>query len=246
MKDNFSIQSALYAQFRPTYPAALYDYILSLVKEKDLAWDCATGNGQVARELAKHFKQVYATDISESQLKNAPQQPNITYQVAPAEKTNFKNQSFDLITVAQAIHWFDFDGFYQEVNRTLKPSGLLAVIGYGLMYINPAIDALVHKLYEDILGLFWDEERRYITEDYQTIPFPFHEIEAPKFTIKTQWSFEQLVGYLNTWSALQHYMQTHNQNPMDFIYEPLKETWGAAESKDVNFPILLRIGKLIQ
>lgn len=244
MKDYFSTQSALYAQFRPTYPAELFDYMLSLVKEKHTAWDCATGNGQVAKELAKYFNHVFATDISENQLKNAMQQPNITYAIAPAEKTTFKNEVFDLITVAQAIHWFNFNEFYTEVKRTLKPDGLVAVIGYGLMYINPAIDALIHKFYEDILGPFWDEERRYITEHYQTIPFPFHEIKTPNFTIKTKWPFEQLVGYLNTWSALQHYMQMHNQNPMDFILEPLKETWGNAESREVNFPILLRLGKI--
>lgn len=179
MKDNFSTQSADYAIYRPTYPQALYDYLFDMVKNKETAWDCATGNGQVARVLAQHFDAVYATDISENQLKNALKLPNITYKVEPAEQISVENNSFDLITVAQAIHWFNFEAFYGEVKRTLKPDGLFAVIGYGLMVIDKKVDAAVHKLYEDILGKYWDSERRYIEEGYKTIPFPFEEIIAP-------------------------------------------------------------------
>src|SRR6185503_9076126 len=132
MKDNFSLQSYQYAKFRPTYPKELYDFLLSLVETREVAWDCGTGNGQVANELAKYFKQVYATDISEKQIQQAVKKDNIFYKVESAENTSFPANEFDLITVAQAIHWFSFDEFYNEVNRTIKPGGILAVIGYGL------------------------------------------------------------------------------------------------------------------
>lgn len=162
MKDNFSTQAAEYAIYRPTYPQELYDYLFSLVKGKSAAWDCATGNGQVARILAQEFEHVYATDISEKQLSQALKLPNITYQVESSDQTQVPDQSFNLITVAQAIHWFNFDAFYSEVKRTLKPDGILAVIGYGLMFIDQKVDKSVHKLYQDILGKYWDTERRYI------------------------------------------------------------------------------------
>ncbi|WP_421942171.1 class I SAM-dependent methyltransferase [Pedobacter sp.] len=243
MKDNFSAQSAEYAIYRPTYPKALYDYLLSLVMDKKAAWDCATGNGQVARVLAQHFEKVYATDISEKQLSQALKVPNIYYRVEPAEQVSAVADSFDLITVAQAIHWFNFEAFYAEVKRTLKPDGLFAVIGYGLMNIDKKVDQEVFKLYEDILGKYWDPERRYIEEGYKTIPFPFEEIVAPHFQIKTTWNFKQLIGYLNTWSSLQHYKKANDRNPLEYMFTALKEAWGNDAEKEVRFPILLRIGR---
>lgn len=244
MKDNFSTQATQYAKFRPKYPQALYDFLLDQVNGTKTAWDCATGNGQVATELAKHFEQVYATDISEKQLSNASQVANITYSVAPAEKTSFSAKTFDLITVAQAIHWFKFDEFFAEVKRTLKPDGIFAAIGYGIMHISPELDQVVHYLYEDILGEFWDQERKYIEDNYLNIPFPFTEIESPNLEITAQWNFEQLVGYLETWSALQHYIKAKGKNPMVIVYNDLKQAWGNADTHEIHFPLLLKVGKL--
>ena len=243
MKDNFSTQSAAYAQFRPTYPQELYDFLLSLVAEKNTAWDCATGNGQVARELANHFKQVFGTDISENQLKHAVQQDNISYLVEPSERSSFGDHVFDLITVAQAIHWFQFDAFYLEVKRTLKPGGIFAAIGYGIMQIDEKVDQVIDVLYEEILGEYWDKERVYIEEEYETIPFPFKEIDTPDFAIKTTWNFDELIGYLNTWSSLQHYIKANGKNPLELVMSDLKTAWGADAEKEITFPVLLRVGK---
>jgi len=243
MKDNFSNQATEYAIYRPTYPKELYEYLFSLTKNKGAAWDCATGNGQVARELALHFETVYATDISENQINQALKLPNIVYKVESSDQADVPDHSFDLITVAQAIHWFNFEAFYSEVRRTLKPEGLFAVIGYGVMFIDKKVDAAVHKLYEDILGKYWDPERKYIEEGYKTIPFPFKEITAPHFQIKTTWNFNQLTGYLNTWSSLQHYKKANDRNPLEYMFTELKEAWGSDAEKDVHFPILLRVGQ---
>jgi SAM-dependent methyltransferase len=242
MKDNFSVQAAGYAQFRPTYPQELYDYLYSLVQEKNTAWDCATGNGQVARILAKDFKQVFATDISENQLKHAVQKENISYLLESSNKSSFPDASFDLITVAQAIHWFHFDDFYAEVKRTLKPFGIFAAFGYGVMRIDEQVDAVIHKLYKGILGGYWDEERKHIDEGYSSIPFPFQEFAVPKFSIQTTWDFDQMIGYLNTWSALQHYKKANNSSPLAILMPELEMAWGTGD-KEVYFPILLRVGK---
>src|SRR2546428_4753450 len=172
MKDNFSKHSESYAQFRPTYPSELFNFLDEIVPEKRNAWDCGTGNGQVATELAKQFEHVYASDISEEQIANAVKKNNIEYKVEPAEKTSFQPEFFDLITIAQAIHWFDFEEFYKEVNRVLKPNGVIAVIGYYLTNIDPDTDKIIHHFYKNILSSYWDAERRYIDELYQTIPFP--------------------------------------------------------------------------
>lgn len=244
MKDNFSSQSDLYAKYRPSYPQAFFDYLNSIVPNKQNAWDCGTGNGQVAFELAKTFECVFATDISQSQIDNAMQANNIFYSVQPAEKTNFPNQQFDLMVVAQAIHWFDFEKFYAEVKRTAKSDSVICAVGYGLMEISENIDPLINEFYENVLGYYWDKERRYIDEQYQTIPFPFEEISAPRFAIKRSWALEHLIGYLNTWSAVKHFVQRNKFNPIDDFRERLLHEMGEKNEQEVRFPLLLRIGKV--
>ena len=243
MKDNFSVQSNLYAQYRPVYPQAVYDFILPLVQTKQIAWDCGTGNGQVAYELSKHFHTVHATDISEKQINNAMPAKNIFYKVEQAEHTAFPDRSFDLITVAQAIHWFDFDAFYKEVNRVLKPDGIFAVIGYGLCSIDEATDKTLNYLYKDITDPYWDPERILVDEHYQTIPFPFKEIASPKLFIVKEWTFDHFIGFLNTWSGVQHYIKANENNPIDLVYDHFKKHWKENETKQVKFPVLLRVGK---
>jgi hypothetical protein len=244
MKDNFSTQSELYVKFRPTYPNELYDFLLSITETKNTAWDCGTGNGQVAEQLSKHFKEVYASDISENQIKNAVKRDNIFYKVERAEHTSFRDKSFDLITVGQAIHWFDFDTFYKEVERTITAKGILAVTGYGLLNTNDVIDKIIRKFHDEIVGPYWDAERKYVNENYRTIPFPFKELEAPQLYNSYEWKLEQMVGYLNTWSAVQHYIKANTKNPIEIIYDDLEHAWGLDSIRMVRFPILLRVAKL--
>ncbi|SKB81632.1 Methyltransferase domain-containing protein [Salegentibacter holothuriorum] len=243
MKDNFSSHSSSYAKYRPTYPQALYHFLKEKLDKTEMAWDCGTGNGQVAGELAEFFKEVQATDISRQQLDNAIKKPNIHYSFQAAEKTTFTDNSFDLITVAQAIHWFDFKSFYKEVNRVLKPNGIISVLGYSLFKSNFETNKVIYKLYHDIIGTFWDEERRYLEEHYQTIPFPFQEINSAVFEQEYTWSFEHLMGYLNTWSGVKHYEKENGKNPLDLIRNELKAAFGAKNK--VIFPVLLRLGKTV-
>ncbi len=242
MKDNFSSKSSSYAKYRPTYPQELYQFLKEKLDKTEKAWDCGTGNGQVAGALAKFFKEVQATDISQQQLDNAIIQHNIHYSVQAAEKTNFPDNSFDLITVAQAIHWFNFETFYKEVARVLKPDGIIAVIGYSLFKSNPKTNEVILKFYHDIVGPFWDEERKYLDEKYKTIPFPFKELESPVFEQEYEWTFNHLLGYLKTWSAVKHDEKANGENPVALIEEELKATFGAKNK--VVFPILFRLGKL--
>jgi ubiquinone/menaquinone biosynthesis C-methylase UbiE len=244
MKDNFSKRSDLYAQFRPTYPEALFKHILQYVNATDTAWDCATGNGQAAQSLASYFDRVYATDISAKQVDNAVKRGNIIYKVESAENSSFDDNMFNLITVAQAIHWLDFEKFYREVKRTSKPGGILAVIGYGLIQTGGNLNDLIQHFYTQIVGPYWDKERRYIDENYKTIPFPFIELEPTQSHINVEWKFDQLTGYLNTWSAVQHYIKANNNNPVELYQDELKQAWGDKNLQPFSFPILLRIGKI--
>ncbi|MGV3613550.1 MAG: class I SAM-dependent methyltransferase [Fluviicola sp.] len=240
MKDNFSHNSGAYAQFRPSYPDEVFTFLKTILTGKERVWDCATGTGQVAGKLVDLFDAVEATDLSESQLKNAVSHPKITYSNQVAEETNFPRHYFDCITVGQAVHWFDFEKFYMEVVRVLKPGGLLVVLGYGNIQIaNREVQRLVSQLYAEILYDYWDSERHFIDENYQTIPFPFREIPHPEFEIRYKWNREQLLGYLNTWSAVKHYRDKHEMNPIDLIVPELPDF----ETVEVIFPVLMRIGK---
>lgn len=243
MKDNFSKRSDLYARFRPGYPRQLFDFLLPLVPDKKAAWDCGTGNGQVAVKLSMYFKEVYATDLSSAQIENAHKKENIFYSVEAAEKTLFPRNKFDLITVAQAIHWFELNGFYKEAHRTLKPGGVIAAIGYDVFRINKKVDLLIDKFYTDITGPYWDKERKYVDEHYLTIPFPFKEITTPGFSMNYNWAFEQVTGYLSTWSAVQHYTRKNNENPVEKFSEELKKVWGDVLKRKVTFPIFARTGR---
>jgi SAM-dependent methyltransferase len=244
MKDNFSTKADDYARYRPGYPDKVFEYLGHILPTKENAWDCATGNGQVAVRLASFFDQVYATDISKSQLEHAPRNPNIQYSLQSAEKTDFPADFFDLITVGQAIHWFDFERFYAEVKRTARKNALLVILGYGRIQVNPDIDQCVDELYTDIVGKYWDAERKYVEEGYRTIPFPFEELPVPFFSLSMDWTLGHLRGYLETWSAVKHYRRHHQKDPVALIYPELKAGWGEQEKRTVNFPLLLRIGKI--
>jgi SAM-dependent methyltransferase len=244
MKDNFSGHASDYARYRPTYPHELISHLVGLTPAHHLAWDCATGNGQVAAMLSEYFADVVATDISEKQLQQAVQKPNIIYKVEQAEHSSLSDTSVDLIVVAQAVHWFDFDLFFREVLRVLKPEGIVALLGYGLIKATPALDEVIEKLYSGILANYWDPERRYIEDGYRTIPFPFRELDAPQFTLRYNWTLEDLLGYLNTWSAVKHYEQQENQNPVQLVAQELREKWGPQQQLEVWFDIVSRIGQL--
>jgi len=242
MKDNFSKVSKQYAQFRPQYPQEIFDYLSSIAATHDAAWDVATGNGQVARGLSPYFKTIKATDISEKQIEHAFQADNIHYTVQPAEHTSFSDNQFDLITIGQAIHWFHFDEFYKEAKRTAKNNGVIVAIGYHLVKVNEKVDRIVMKFYEGILQGYWDAERKLIDEYYQTIPFPFKEIKTPEFKMEVEWTNENLLGFLSSWSATQHFQTRNHRNPVDEIKDDILNAWPDGETKTVSFPIFVRAG----
>jgi SAM-dependent methyltransferase len=244
-KDLFSGHAQVYAAFRPTYPDELYAFILSHLQNKKTAWDCATGNGQVAGHLAPHFEKVFATDISQQQLNEAKKVTNIFYSVSPAEKTDFTKNQFDLITVGQALHWFKIQEFYREVNRTLKPGGLLAIWGYALLNIEPEIDRLFVEFYSNTVGPYWDEARRLVENQYRDIPFPFELMQSPEFYIRVSWSLHHFAGYLTSWSATQKYIHAKGTNPVDALMPEIKKLWKEHEEKHVTFPVFLKLGRKI-
>lgn len=244
--DNFSSNAKEYSFSRPTYPMALFTYLSRIVRQNDLAWDCATGNGQAAIELCKYFKRVIASDASESQIQQQFKRENIDYKVFPAEETPIDNDSVDLVTVAMGVHWFDFDRFYSEVKRVGKKGAIIAVWSYGMHKINPEIDKISGRLDfgGDILGKFWSPQIRYIKECYKTIPFPFEEIGGiPTFKMEVRWNLYQLFNYLHTWSAVKKYTVEKKSDPIDMVRDEMQRLWEDAEKeRPIIWNLSTRIG----
>lgn len=240
----FSLESDQYARFRPTYPTELINLIVSLAPQKFIAWDVACGNGQLTIELSNHFETVIATDVSEEQITMAPQKRNINYRVEPSENTSIEQSSIDLITVSQAIHWFEFDQFYNQVRKVIKPNGILALIAYILPTITPEIDAVIQEFYNGTLNGYWDERRKFIEEEYTTIPFPFEEVKLPSYYIEQQWKREDLIGYLSTWSAVKKYKQITSTDPIAIVAEIINSLWGENEIIEVRTPLITKIARI--
>ncbi|MEN7550402.1 methyltransferase domain-containing protein [Rapidithrix thailandica] len=243
-KDNFSVNSGLYARYRPLYPDALFEFILAHTPVRKQAWDCATGNGQCAAVLSKYFASVKATDISQKQLSHALYKPNIDYSVASAENSGFAPRSFNLITVAQAAHWFELSEFYQEVQRVACRDATLAIWGYGLVRISQAIDPIIREFYTQTVAPYWDPERKHLDNGYQNISMPFNMIPAPEFTLDVHWNLAHFTGYLNTWSSVRKFIQEKQYNPVEHLIRQLSLLWPPHEIKTLSFPIFLKLGKV--
>ena len=243
--DHFSSVANRYADFRPRYPSELFDYLATLVPRTSSVWDCACGNGQATVDLAARFDRVIATDASKEQIASATPNPRIEYQVAPGEQSGLPDKSIGLVTVAQALHWFNFDRFYAEVKRVSVPNGLIAVWAYGINTVEGnVVNQLVQHFYADTVGPYWPPERKLVEAGYRTIPFPFAEITPPAFRMAAQWTLEQLLGYFSTWSATSRYLKATGRNPLEPLAADLAQVWGDAnQRRQIVWPLVVRIGK---
>ena len=244
--DEFSKQSAVYAQFRPTYPEPLYRFLSGIAPGHEAAWDAGTGNGQSATALANYFTLVHATDPSAEQIRHATPRPNIRYAVSPAEDSSLPDASVDLVTAAQAAHWFDFSRFIPEVCRILKPHGVIALWGYAFHASrDEALDAIMDEFGEIILGDYWPPQNRHLWNGYADLPFPFISIPHPKFTIEVGWNLEELTGYYSSWSATQKFIDANCYHPLRDVYDRLAAAWGhPARKRTLSFDILMKVGRV--
>jgi SAM-dependent methyltransferase len=241
-KDHFSRQSAGYARHRPHYPRELFACLAGLTGRR-LAWDCATGNGQAAVALADHFDRVIATDASRAQIDAAADHPVVSYRVATAEESGLSEDSVDLVTVGQALHWFDTGRFFAEASRVLVEGGVIAAWCYELCTISPACDRVVAGLYNEIVGAFWPPERRLIEERYAGIVFPGKALATPEFVMTAEWDVDDMLGYLRTWSACQSYLGEHGEDPVALIEDELRTAWGTTP-RTVRWPLTARVARL--
>lgn len=244
-RDLFSERATAYARARPVYPPALFSSLAVLAPGRELAWDVGTGNGQAARGLACHFRRVEATDASSSQLAEATPDPRITYRQAREANSGLPDRCVDLITVAQAAHWFTLDAFYAEALRVLRHGGVLALWCYGLCQITPEIDEVLDRFYAETIGPWWSPERRHVETGYRRLHFPLPELKFPECEMVHRWSLTNVIDYIGTWSAVGGYRRERGSDPLPQLAEELQPFWGPpAEPREVRWPLSGRLGRL--
>ena len=243
-KDHFSDHAGAYARARPSYPDELFAWLAQACPARAWVWDCATGNGQAARGLARHFARVEATDASAEQIRHAHGPDNVRFRVATAEVSGLPGASVDAVFVGQALHWFDHERFYAEVRRVVRPGGLLAVVGYVAARTTPTIDALVRRLYRDITGPYWPPERAYLERGYAaSLPFPFPRLDPPPVRHTCRWAAADMLAYLRTWSASRRYEAAQGVDPVSLIASELRAAWGP-ETRTVTWDLDVLVGRV--
>ncbi|WP_420643578.1 class I SAM-dependent methyltransferase [Candidatus Leptofilum sp.] len=227
----FSDKSEIYLNARPRYPEKLYSILVDLCENHERVWDAACGNGQASIDLANHFTKVLATDISNQQIANAIAHPKVEYSVQPSESTNFKESSFDLVCVAQALHWFDFEKFWPEVHRVLKPNGIFAAWGYSWFKILGEIDAIIEQAFMKKLEPYWAKQNQLLWDHYIDVPFPFLPQNMPPIEMSMYWDLNELFAYLHSWSATRRCMAAQGDAFFVDSYEKVAEVWGQPDQK---------------
>jgi SAM-dependent methyltransferase len=240
----FSDKSDLYASARPTYPAALYEFLRVQCEDLENCWDCATGTGQAAIALADIFDHVEASDVSAEQVAHAVAHARVNYSVQAAEKTDYADHSFDLITVAQALHWFDFQPFWLEVDRVLKPGGVFATWFYSWFRINDEIDAVIQSHLLDVIEPYWAAQNRLAWDHYREVDFPLAEIPAPTIPLNFDWQLDQVLAYVGTWSATRRCLDKQGDGFFDEFVSAMYAAWGSPlQTRQVEMDFFVKVGR---
>ncbi|HTA66013.1 MAG TPA: class I SAM-dependent methyltransferase [Xanthomonadaceae bacterium] len=244
-RDHFSGHAADYANARPHYPAALFDWLATQCAEHDFAWDAGCGNGQAACELATRYAQVYASDPSAEQIAAAQQAPNVRYAVEAAERCSLPDAGADLVTVAQAMHWFDVPRFQSEARRVLRPGGVFAAWTYAKSSVTPEVDLPFGCLHDELLEDWWPDGRLHPLDGYANLPFAFERIAGiPVFAMRCDWNYAQYTAYLRSWSACQRYARATGKDAVAMIDADLRDAWGdPARVRTVAWPLTVHAGR---
>ena len=244
-RDHFSKQARQYSKHRPAYPDALFEYLADLAPERKLAWDCGTGNGQAALKLARRFERVIATDASADQIRHAVAAHGVEYRAEPAEQTSLGPKSVDLITVGTAVHWFEFEPFYEEVRRVSREAAILAVWTYHLPKVSPAVDAWLEGFFRNTLAGYWPDRITYLDERYRTIPFPFEEIPTEPFSMTTRWDFKCFEGFLASWSGSMAFCERNGVEAFRRVMQRAATAWGERRiERTIAWDLYCRIGRV--
>jgi SAM-dependent methyltransferase len=239
----FDDVGAAYARFRPDYPPALVALLAGAAPRQHRALDVGCGNGQLTVALAESFTDVLGVDPSGSQLMHARTHPGVGYVCATAEELPVADHTADLVTAAQAAHWFDLPRFYAQVRRVLVPGGAVALVTYGRQELQGAVDHRFQQFYVEEIGPFWPPERALVDQGYRTLDFPFDELPTPPLEIRREFTLTELLGYVATWSAARRARNSGRGDLLQRFGTELAAVWGDPQTaRTARWPVNVRLG----
>jgi ubiquinone/menaquinone biosynthesis C-methylase UbiE len=242
--DFFSDASRQYALARPQYPDSLFEFIAQESPDLSAVWDCGTGNGQAAISLANYFDRVYASDPSQEQISHALSHEKVEYSVQLAEQTDFAEGQMSAVCVAQALHWFDFEKFFAEVQRVAKRDALFVAWGYDWFLVDPQFDDAFESLFRSEILPFWSPQVRHLWNGYSQVDVPFERWTVPPQNIELEWTFEQLFEYVFSWSATKCCIDRRGGEFLKITIQELRGYWGKAETRKIRMPLHLLAGRI--
>ena len=244
-KQHFLNGGEQYARFRPDYPAELAAELARLCEEHELALDVGCGSGQLTRLLSPYFAEVVGSDSSAGQIQHAVKADNIRYVCEAAEQISLVDHSADLLVVAQAAHWFDLDRFYREARRVLKPGGMIALVSYGVPYLEDAANSVFQQGYWQRVHRFWPAERQHVENGYLDLAFPFDPVTLAPLFIRRALNYRQLTGYIQTWSAYKCAAEQQRTEEFEAFFRNLERAWcpDLQQAKTVTWPISVKAGR---
>ena len=245
MKNWFEGGGRAYARFRPEYPADLSRFLAGIAPATDFAVDVGCGNGQLTEQLAQHFSRVLGLDPSADQIANAPLSSKSSYACASAERIPVDDGFASLITAAQAAHWFDLPRFYREVRRIAAPNAALCLVSYGVLRLEDELNERFSCFYRKEIGAFWPAERKLVDNGYRDLSFPFAERTVPEMAIRKEWTLDELLGYISTWSAVLRVREAGQEEILRAFASELTKLWGdLSRRRTVLWPLNMRLGTL--
>lgn len=244
-QNHFANVANQYATFRPTYDPELLCALVKLTGHHTfpapiVALDIAAGSGQATLHLAEYAQTVIASDLAHSQIASMPPHAHIHRYVARAEASALPDHSVDLITVAQAMHWFDIDAFHREVNRILKPNGIVAVWTYALLSATPAITNIIHRLYQHTTP-WWPADRAHVDNHYANLAFPYQHVDFTPPPMIMHYTRDQLLGYLRTWSGVQRFTKDQGHDPVTQFVDEFTNAWSGDPTTTMPFQFDLTV-----
>ncbi|WLQ16765.1 class I SAM-dependent methyltransferase [Hahella aquimaris] len=239
----FDDKAEIYAKARPHYPKALYQWLADACDGHERVWDAACGNGQAAANLREYFSVVEASDVSAAQIENAPTYHGVHYSVQPCEQTGYPDDYFDAVCVALALHWFDYEKFWPEVKRVLRPGGLFAAWGYSWPHLGMELDGVLEQSLLQVIEPYWAPQNLLLWNEYKEVPFPFEPIRTPRFELIMPWTLDEFFSYLHSWSATRRCMEDRGDSFFAESYARMKEAWGGGETRPVTMDVFILAGR---
>ena len=131
------------------------------------------------------------------------------------------------------------------MRRLLTPGVVIALRLYDHCRINIELDVLSREYSEKTVVEYWPIENRKAWNFEESVDFPFERIKTPEFLLKVNWSLDEYLKYLYTWSSTQNYISKTGKDPIKVIYNRFRKLWkNENEKKEIIWKLVMKVGRV--